>query len=507
MSDNSLFPECSNLNDKKINISNNIFGRRFHKDQTLYEYLIEFLLIFVSSKEENSEQGKFEFHDAELSKMEYYADPRMGLKRFIFYDKSKKTDSIPQDKDAYEALRNRLLTQIVYDGADTNTKEEVINCLQDFLYGYPVVIKNRSWCAQGMLPICPELIFCEAMPAKKKRLANVKWTSMPETVDTLFDFTKHNFLARGGELYYLHLVQGLKGKVEDKRKLEFYLKDLLTSQSAKVSTISNFIQNTWYKEINSDELSLRQTCTIGCIPQNGYIPCENKTIQELLCFLSNKLPLVRKLELFAQGIILQIMRMMTTRLSTYLDINQKPWIVDMGCPGNRIIKVMASNSFHEIENDFTTALNKELENYKDLNKGEKYTYFLEGKKESLAIFRAKGKDIKCIIPLKGGFERFSLSEDIVTFLVLSLIRPGTQMTLDMFLDAIYNNYNIVIGINEYTKSVSEQTDLKSVSISFNKNVASFEKFLKATGFLQELSDATSVVVNPYEEIVFNGDAK
>jgi hypothetical protein len=36
--------------------------------------------------------------------------------------------------------------------------------------------------------------------------------------------------------------------------------------------------------------------------------------------------------------------------------------------------------------------------------------------------------------------------------------------------------------------------------SFIDNVNAFQDFLKATGFLRELSDATSIVVNPYEEL-------
>ena len=35
--------------------------------------------------------------------------------------------------------------------------------------------------------------------------------------------------------------------------------------------------------------------------------------------------------------------------------------------------------------------------------------------------------------------------------------------------------------------------------SFNKNVLAFQEFLKSTGFLRELSDATSIVINPYKE--------
>lgn len=504
MPEKDIYPIEATNKKEDVNVSNSIFGNRFHKDQTVYEYLIEFLLIFVSAKiSKESDEGKFSFHNSDLTEMSFYADPRIGLKRFIFYDKSKKSGSIYADKVAFNDLIEQLSKRITIESYGNDEKKDIINYLQDFLFGYAVILKNRSWCAQAMLPICPELIFCEAMPAEKHRKAKVDYDSTPESVDTEFDFKQHNFLARGGELYYLHLVQGLKNNSEKKKKLEFLLKDLLTAQSEKVSSIANFIQNTWYSVLNTDEKQLREEYSLGFIPNNGYVNVEGFSIDELLNFLSNKLPIVRKLDLLSQGIILQVMRMMTERISNYLGINKKPWIVDMCCPGNKIVKIMSCNSFQEIENDFTTALNKEIEKRSNKNEAEKYSILLEGKKESLGIFRSKGKDIKCIIPIKGGFERFSLSEDIVTFLVLSILKPKTQMTLDMFLSHIYENYGIVIGINEYIKSAKQSTeDIKSISISFNRNVAAFENFLKATGFLQELSDATSVVINPYEEITF-----
>ena len=40
----------------------------------------------------------------------------------------------------------------------------------------------------------------------------------------------------------------------------------------------------------------------------------------------------------------------------------------------------------------------------------------------------------------------------------------------------------------------------SLANSFDENVIAFQAFLRSTGFLKELSDATSIVVNPYEYI-------
>lgn len=42
-------------------LSTLIFGHRFKSDQTLYEYLTEFLLVFVSAKNADLNEGKCTF--------------------------------------------------------------------------------------------------------------------------------------------------------------------------------------------------------------------------------------------------------------------------------------------------------------------------------------------------------------------------------------------------------------------------------------------------------------
>jgi hypothetical protein len=71
----------------------------------------------------------------------------------------------------------------------------------------------------------------------------------------------------------------------------------------------------------------------------------------------------------------------------------------------------------------------------------------------------------------------------------------------MFLEKLYEKYRIIIGPVQY-KKISESIYALDGTLanSFNENVMAFQEFLKATGFLRELSDATSIVVNPYEEL-------
>ena len=52
----------------------------------------------------------------------------------------------------------------------------------------------------------------------------------------------------------------------------------------------------------------------------------------------------------------------------------------------------------------------------------------------------------------------------------------------------------------------KENELKeNLTNSFNENVIAFSSFLKATGFLRELSDATSIVINPYTRVSVEGE--
>ena len=93
----------------------------------------------------------------------------------------------------------------------------------------------------------------------------------------------------------------------------------------------------------------------------------------------------------------------------------------------------------------------------------------------------------------------TLSEDCVRFLVLALIKPREKMTYDMFLHKLYESYRIVIGPMEYQRIYKSENDV-SLTSPFIENSNAFQSFLKATGFLRELSDATSIVENPYESV-------
>lgn len=215
--------------DNKLPLSTLIFGHRFKADQTLYEYLTEFLLVFVSAKDEESEKGKMHFHDDLERNLSYWVEPRMALRRFIFFDKTKKKGSIPEDSKAYQEMIELLIDKM--DVSDKASAREYVEDIQDLFHGYAAVVRNRFWGAQTLLPICPEFVLCGVDPTEKKRRKAVKGDF--ENLDSTFDFTRHNFLSRGGELYYLHLLQGLDGDSQRQKRLEYLLNDLVNGQCKK----------------------------------------------------------------------------------------------------------------------------------------------------------------------------------------------------------------------------------------------------------------------------------
>ena len=498
----NTYPTSYKFDSSKKSLTAEIFGNRFRTDQTLYEYLIEFLLVYSSAKDEDLVTGKNSFHK-DISDLHYWVEPRMGLRRFVFFDKSRKKGTIPADEKAYKELIKILMDKM--DGiSDEDERLEIIESIQDLFHGYAVVIKNRFWGAQGLLPICPEFMFCGCDPNLNQRRNKVDWENDPISIDNNFEFSKRNFLSKGGELYYLHLLQGLENRPEERAKLESLLNNLILDQCKKISDLANFIQTTWEEKAIGSNEKISQKLNCSFIPADAYKECEEYAISELINYLSCSMHPINKIDVLAKGVMFQIMRMMANAVAKYLGVSRKTWIVDMKGTAGDTVKKLAAASYSDIESDFMTAINS-LVAQREEEGGEgdekRIANVQKAKSDTLDVFRAKGKELQCIIPVSGPFERFSLSEDVIRFLVLAIVKPGEKMTVSMFLKKLYEHYGIVIGPEEYKASLNDNHAIKeALSSSFTENVVAFQQFLKGTGFLRELSDATSIVVNPYQSL-------
>ena len=123
----------------------------------------------------------------------------------------------------------------------------------------------------------------------------------------------------------------------------------------------------------------------------------------------------------------------------------------------------------------------------------------DAEKHTTALINRLGKEIKLIVPMRGGKERMTFSEEIVTFLVTALLKPSQKVTVDTFYKKLFEHFGIVIG-NQYAKEYCKANNItQNYEIDFKENEHGFLRLLKNCGYLRELSDATAIVFNPYEK--------
>ena len=472
-----------------------LFGHRIQPGQTKYEYLIEFLQVAIADKKRKKSdmtffpETMFPIDDAPDGKFVYLPHTAIALKRFIFFPKSKIDGKARVDEEAYCELICELEKNI--NGKTLADRKNCVEIIQNLLNGFCAVNQSRSWFDQNVLPICPEVVLPESLGEKKAR-QKLKFETDAKAVDNDFEYHKYTYMCRGGEVYYLHLLNALVEYPDYRTELEARIRKMLDSFPA-FSSLCKFIQNTWNTYyIASNELK-PVVKDFGWIPQS-FSARNRYTLSELKNFMSSKSHPFEKMETLSSGIILQLMRMMYIAAST--DTEKNLWVIDVNCPGheNNEAKKCATAHFRQNEENISTYLYNGLAEYRDMFKKEDDRKIIDNAADdSYRLFRKLGKMIGIIIPMTGSGMRFTLSEEIIRFLVLAIIPPKNMITLDKFVDELYEHFGMVIGPEQCK-------DLPSIGDSsfMSDNLRAFAQKLKDCGFLRDLSDATSIVENPYD---------
>jgi hypothetical protein len=196
-----------NITDEKGKGENNaaiqLFGRRFYKDQTPVEYLAEFLLVFASAK--SSEGGyRYQFRAVDSqTELKYWPEDRLPLKFFSFFASSKLETRYRVHSAAYRGAIEALKGKIT---ASEQKRDLSVRLLQSLFSGFVGVAKNRTWATQTFLPASECLLAREVDWRHTKAVGkNPNPANWDETMP-YFDTAAHNFMARGGELIYLQLL-------------------------------------------------------------------------------------------------------------------------------------------------------------------------------------------------------------------------------------------------------------------------------------------------------------
>jgi len=489
---------------KALPLQSYLFGHRVQPSQTKYEYLIEFLQVAIAKKKNMTTEKPYK--DSDMFPVDedhlngnitYRPHTKIGLKRFVFLPKSKLDGKAKVDQQAYDDCIRALEDHVNVD--NKVKKQNSIKIVQNLLNGFSAVNQSRSWFDQNMLPICPEVILPEGMGVKKWR-QGLDYEIGNADVDYKFDYHRYTYMCRGGEVYYLHLLNAINEFPKYKEQIEKRLNEMITS-FPQFSYLCNFVEKTWESHILiPDEDKTPVEKKLGVIP-NSFTFRNEYTLSELTNFLNSRSHPFEKMETLANGIILQLLRAMYVAASTDEDSNC--WVIDVNCNGysNIEAKKIAISSFEKNEEIINNYLYAGLDKYRlDLTATDESKIIKDAADDSYRLFRKMGKMIGIVIPNTGKGMRFTLSEDIIKFLVLSIIPPKKMITLDEFIELLYQHYGMVIGPKQY-KIEMENSHVKAVGdFSFlEENKKAFSQKLKDCGFLRDLSDATSIVENPYEQ--------
>jgi len=511
----NIFPPIDNANVSEKNPQTQIYGHRLFKDQTLYEYLLEFLLLFSAKKGGSNyietDEGFSFFIPTNGENLYYYPSPKVGLKRFVFFNHSDQEKRFEVDKEALVAHRDHIRRLFEISNNSYNN-EFVLNVLQDLFYGFNAITGKRSWFAQSLIPLSPEMIFCEAIGNKNDRtklydelkglndFTNVK-------VDKKFNFDQHAFMARGGEVYYLHVAQGLQlMDTSVTESLVSGLKNMITSVP-QLSELAIFIQKNWEDVVDTSEEPNDEITNfhhvrkkVEFIP-SAYDKRASYTVKELNNLIHCELDSFEKIELTGTLIALQIIRMMSMRATEVLNKgDSQEWLIDLTKNPKGAIRKFAVESYEQLEDNIYRAVHQaDIEEYLNKNVKMNEVKALEAAaKDTNLLVRKIAKSTGFLIPSTGANMRFSLNENLVKVLVLSLVEPGERILFSTFLSKCYEHFKIIIGLKEAAiHSANTNKELKHLE-DFDENEKVFLQLLKDCGFLRNLSDATSIVENPFK---------
>ncbi len=458
-----MFPingQTGSREGKDENLGIKMLGNRIYQDQTLIEYLIEFLLVFSSAKNSDGE-GTLRFHneyEIKAGKLPFYVNPRVALRRFIFYAHSKQDSRSNIDTAADLRMRD-ILNKTTQNGTDD------VLLIHDLLQSYSIITRNRGWYAQALLPVAPELLLTDLQGIKKRQEHSKFEHYDDETIDSTdyvdsgFDLSKHNFLARGGQVLYLHLLQPMAQNKEldqkYRKRLEYYLNNMLNSSGKGLGLLANFVQHEWEYNRKGDKYKL-EMFNMGHI-RDDYMIRGERFLDEITRFLSNDIHPITRIELLSHGMVMSLLRIMqlVAHQIAYPNTPEPLWVMDMShMGGTSNIGRIASESYSAAYETFQAALNNICDS-DNIEQDIRFDRIQKAKKNSSDVFKRLAKEMKLVIPVRGAYERFSLSEPLMRYLVLALVKPHTKMTLDSFFEKLYEHFRMVIAPKQYRQAIQD----------------------------------------------------
>jgi len=109
------------------------------------------------------------------------------------------------------------------------------------------------------------------------------------------------------------------------------------------------------------------------------------------------------------------------------------------------------------------------------------------------VFLKLAKSLQFVVPIKGDTEHFVMTKTMLTYLVITTLKPNEKISFQSFLEEVRTKHGLVFdekGFNEVNRVTNTRQEISNGMIS-----PWLSKMLDECGFLIPLSDSLSLVVN------------
>ncbi|MGI5836576.1 MAG: hypothetical protein ACOX87_08830 [Chloroflexota bacterium] len=522
-----------------------LFGKRFFIDQGGVELLAEFLAIALCGKRLSngvdltghlpspadiaSWPGKWQ--------IEYKPPVKLNLKLFALLGASRVETRHEAHREQHSHLSKLLASRI--DASDQKSVARAVGWIEELLQGFQGAGFNRGWCAQTFFPVSSSLITQETIwnDSVAKREPVSHWELAIHRFHKYFTVSRHRFLARGGELLYLQLCNALfrnkaeiddfvarlraddPGSISDDESdpmrlhalLEQGLSRLRGSHTAPFDRLVDFVEGLdpeTSRRVNEEPLGAGWLSCEWCPEESwreGYL-----FAVELSRLLSAGLDPVERLNLLITGCALQVLRSLSAQSARYApapagigaeNLLGYAWLFTPRDGASKPLRLAAQRNLEVVLGQIqqalrTPALRENARKDPDTRMTEEKLYKEADTKYGHKMFISQGKKLGIIVPYQGPGPRFTMTDGMLRYLVLTLMRPGERSEYDDFLRRLYFHYGVAIEGEQLARAVAW------TGLPANRTVQPEEGWLaealRAGGFLAELSDACSIVRNSYE---------
>ncbi len=519
-----------------------LFGKRFVKEQTVMEFAVEFLAIVFSSKwisDDKPSKGanlneKIESFLPTLSALQdwsesnnklYYKPPiNLNLKLFAFFGLSPVESRHAVHQEQFRKLVNLLKAKI--NTSDGNV-EEKIEQIEQFMQGFQGVGFNRTWCAQTFFPITTKFLTQETIWNESAARRN-QVNSWHEAINSnsYFNTHKHIFMARGGELLYLQLCNYFS--TEPLKVIEFAKKlELPTHEAAPEQLFDSLqknikvLQSPYTKPLDRlvglfEKLDEETSEAVNSAVEELQCEwCPQESWQEGLLFaveinrlMESVLDPVERIELFSTGCALQVLRSLCAQSIRFADHEGRfagggilgySWLFTPADSSSRQQRLASQRNLQMIMGLIQSALRNDLliQNATMHPRKDKEVLLKEADtRYGHKLFLYLGKKLGIIAPFKGPGARLIMTDELLRYLVLVLLRPGESCEYSDFLKRLYLQYGIAVEGQQLDDAVAWSGLPPSSSVK-PENGSWLSDMLRAGGFLVELSDGCSIVANEF----------